>query len=771
MVKKSSRSVRRALKRSRRLARSARLSTALIGAVALISPCPGIAAGAADAPGSPALEPTTLKEVTVVALRLRPKTQTTATGLEMQLVDTPQAVSIVTPQMMNLIGASDIYEAAYLVPGLNQVGRGYGLDHLALRGIPVERRINGALFSSLHSVDQFAVERTEVVRGPATALYGVSGNFGGEINSVLKEPVSGFHSEVGYENGTIGLKQYEADVNGAVPGTDGRLTARLVGDYRLYGAPVDVVSIRNNHAMAMGALKYELSDSTVARAWLYYDRVSEDPYDGGFTQKSPSGALVIPNISPDRWYYGDPRYDQNVVNEIFAIANVSHEFSDRLHFEAQVETDRIGRKISEYFPFGPAGAYSLPEDQVYFYSYDQRQHEKDLTFDASLGGKFDWLGHEQQFLTAIEYQGAIDPAENVLLNSVYLGNINIYDGGRGILADGTPVPLVDRSTLHVASDTLQTSRNYRASEELLLTPFDRLQLLLGAMFQRTTIDTKVPISGSKVLTPPRTQSETFDKTVPRAAVTYALLGHRGAVDELKAYFNYSEGFQPNTNAYDVNGRPITTPQLMNAYELGLKGEFMNHALGSSLALYDESVTNIPVVSNEIGSFSQKVSRLQGLHKVKGIEWEMVGRLLPGVNVVANYAYTVSKIVDPNYDFTIPFPEVPKHQFGVYLTYELLSGPARGLTLGINDVTRGPFTWEQSLVEAQRFGQYTHGGYSVVGVAMSYDFQAPWAKGLEVYFNGNNIFNKIVYLQKEDTPAFAITREQPMQYIFGIRYRF
>ena len=83
-----------------------------------------MAAGTTDAIGQAVGSAMTLKEIKVVAHRLRPKTQSSATGLEMQLVDTPQAVTVVTPQMMDLVGAQDIYSAAYMVAGLNQVGRG-----------------------------------------------------------------------------------------------------------------------------------------------------------------------------------------------------------------------------------------------------------------------------------------------------------------------------------------------------------------------------------------------------------------------------------------------------------------------------------------------------------------------------------------------------------------------------------------------------------------------------------------------------------------------
>src|SRR5882724_6300247 len=52
-----------------------------------------------------------LGEVTITARHYRPDEQTTATGLSMQLIDTPQPISIITPEMLQVAGATSIYQA------------------------------------------------------------------------------------------------------------------------------------------------------------------------------------------------------------------------------------------------------------------------------------------------------------------------------------------------------------------------------------------------------------------------------------------------------------------------------------------------------------------------------------------------------------------------------------------------------------------------------------------------------------------------------------
>ena len=138
-----------------------------------------------------------LQEISVYgrAIHYRPDDQSTATGLNMQIVDAPVSISVITDEMLKADNARTVYEVADLVPGLNQSGEGFGQVDLRLRGQGVtEPRINGINFGTVQFVDGFAQERLEIVRGPATVLYGVTGAFGGEINQVLKQPKDGFHA-------------------------------------------------------------------------------------------------------------------------------------------------------------------------------------------------------------------------------------------------------------------------------------------------------------------------------------------------------------------------------------------------------------------------------------------------------------------------------------------------------------------------------------------------------------------------------------------------
>jgi hypothetical protein len=84
---------------------------------------------------------------------------------------------------------------------------------------------------------------------------------------------------------------------------------------------------------------------------------------------------------------------------------------------------------------------------------------------------------------------------------------------------------------------------------------------------------------------------------------------------------------------------------------------------------------------------------------------------------------------------------------------------------------GDYDFVPSLNNVERFGQYTGGSNTRIGLNVSYRVQAAWGRGLEFYFNANNITGEKVYMLKEDHPGFALTREYPEAYTFGIRYTF
>jgi len=720
-----------------------------------------------------------LEEVVVrgVALKYRPDDQTSATGLALPLIDTPQAITVLTSNMLDVVDAQSVYGATDLIPGVNRDGVGFGYERIIMRGINnAFERLNGVELDSLnYTIDGYALDRTEVVRGPATALYGVTGSFGGEINSVLKRPTRDTQVQAGFETGTWDKSIYTADLSGAIPGTDGALTGRISSKYVGSTPEVHEPGVKDRKQMLLASLSYEFSSNTSATFWQYHGDRHVDPFDGGALFLMPDGKLALPpsSIDPTKFYFSDPSQSNEHTQLNVSVLEFLHTFSNDWKFKSETVFADYKQQISYFYPFGPFGAYGKPPDEISIYTYDISRHSQALTTDASLGGDFEWSGRKQSFYAALEGVEALEPANFTLYNSLFTGSATSA-GYQSTYADGSPWVPVDRSNLGVRQIANTDVRNVKGSFQLLLRPIDRLSVLMGGLVHHGIETDAVPIAGGKVLDPGHFQKTQFTKFVKRVGAVYDLLDAHGAIDDVKAYLNYSEGFQPQI-IEDKNGNPQSFPQNMKQYEAGLKAEFLNHAVGGSLAVYEYKITNVPAGDTAIGNFGAFGSTVaDGDQKAVGVEAELTGEVLPGWNLSTNYAYSDIYVSNPEYTYSSAVANVPKHKGAVFSSYEFLEGPLKKLRLGGGVVVSSGYPLVHGLVNVSQWGQLSTDGYTRVDLSASYKGFGEMAdslKGLELFANVHNLFNQRILYSKEGTPKYAIQFSDLRALNVGVRYKF
>jgi outer membrane receptor protein involved in Fe transport len=214
---------------------------------------------------------------------------------------------------------------------------------------------------------------------------------------------------------------------------------------------------------------------------------------------------------------------------------------------------------------------------------------------------------------------------------------------------------------------------------------------------------------------------------------------------------------------------------MKQYEAGLKAEFLHHAVGSSLAVYQYKITNVPAGDTAIGSFGAFGSTVaDGDQKAVGVEAELTGEILPGWNLSTNYAYSDIYVSNPEYTYSSAVANVPKHKGAVFSSYEFLQGPLKSLRLGGGVVVSSGYPLVQGLVNVAHWGQLSADRYTRVDLSASYKGFADMAdslKGLELYANVHNLFNERILYSKEGTPEFAIQFSDLRAFNVGARYKF
>lgn len=717
----------------------------------------------------------TLQEIKVTANKYRPDDQTTATGLRLKLIDTPQSISVVDQAILTQFNAQSAYDAADMVPGVSQGAQAFGIERLTVRGqFLTAPRINGMNILQEEFVDAFALERIEFVRGPATVLYGTTAAFGGEINQILKRPLPDYRASVAYDAGSFAQRRLEADVTGPVPGTDSHLKVRVAGAYSTSGIPQDV-PVKDTSKMLLLAATYDFDPDTQVGLYAYGSDRSYDPTDGCPMAQNASAQLYIPTSIPtDRWYCNDPRNSFGGWRNEFELGSITHSFANDWTVDARVARETVKRTSNYVYGFGPAGAGGLPPTDVSLYSYADREQQSNVTADLSLNGKFTLFGETQQFLAALEHQ--TQNYARAHFASFGLGTLNMFeDGGLGILADGSPIPPVPSPDPYTDSQVSKET-DLRGSVQLLLTPYNRWQILIGALTQHSNESNgTVPASGPAAA--PATLVQTH--TVKRLAITYSLLGEKGRVlTDAKTYFNYSEGIVPVVGVFTATGVPLTLPEREKSYEVGLKTEWLNGQLSASVAGYNSYVLNSPEVSftAPTGGSSGFFSSVEtGRDTYDGLEFELVGQVIPGWNVEFNYSYIRALLNSPLLGTTLYIANVPKQQAGFFTGYQFQTGRLRGLLVGMSVVNKDHSPLIDNDVEFYS-GHYDPRNqlfqdFTKVDFNASYTVLSGRLEGLELFANLYNAFNARTFYSLQYTPAYSNPVSRPREWVAGVRYQF
>jgi iron complex outermembrane receptor protein len=715
-----------------------------------------------------------LQEIVVYgqAKKYRPEDQTSATGLRLNLIDTPQSISVISREMLDVAGGRSAYEAVDMVPGVHKGGQGFASESLLIRGQSAGApRINGIDAYSSTYLDSYALERLEVVRGPATVLYGVTGSFGGEMNQILKSADETAAGSFGFEAGDFDRLRFEADIGGAIPGTDERLKARFVGAYSDAGLFQDTVVETNNlDKLYMGTASFDFTSSTSASIYMYRQDRDLDPADGCTLLQDESNVLTIPRSIPfERFYCGDPRQAHSTLTNDFVMGSLSHTFANNWRFDGKVAASDTERFLDYVYAFGPAGAFALGEDEVYLLTYTEGVEDDTVTSSLSLGGDFEFLERTHQFLAALEYQSGEFTSTNYL--STGIGYLNMLeDGGKGIRSDGTPIPEIPPDTL--AGVAVSDVEEMRGSVQLLLNATDRLQVLAGALVQRTELD----VVNMLVASPATSDSLNQTDWVGRLGLTYTLVEGGELLSAAKAYYSYSEGFEPNVGIFDIDGNPLTDPQDMTSHEIGVKAEWLNGAVGSSLAVYDAELTNVPATAfGEIGESGTFSSVLDGKRDYRGVEFELVGEILPGWNAIFAYAFTDTEIFSPLIPERLAIANVPRHQVSLYTSYEFLTGPLDGLIVGASAVHRNDSPMLDNAFTI--FEMDYDPNDQVLDSTTRFDFRVSYSvsdgrfEGLELFGRVHNAFDEKEYFSISGHPGFTNTLGPPRQITVGMRYDF
>ena len=577
-----------------------------------------------------------------------PGTIATATRMVLSPRETPQSISVVTRQAMDDFSLKSIDDVMRHTPGItvaaydsertSYFSRGFAIQNFQYDGIPI---LQDAQYSSGHTLtDTVIYDRVEILKG-ATGLLTGAGGPGGTINMVRKKPTSEFKGYVDLGAGSWDNYRSEIDVSGPLT-ESGNVRGRAVAAYQDKHTFLDHYQRQTN--VYYGILEFDLAPDTLLTVGGDYQ--DSDPQGSSWSGSASLFDSAGNRISTPRSFNNGAKYSKWKQYTRTAFATLEHTFDNGWVGKAQYNHQINGYKA-------PLSALLSPNAETGKASLLTRTYNGETTSDTGdlyATGPFSLFGREHELVVGTSV------SRSRWLGSDYTNATN-YDNSHDYFNWDGDAPKPDRGPRTKKNDELtRQSASYITGRFSLA---DDLHLILGTRVNN------YEVSGTS-------QVKDTGKVVPYAGITYDLN------DNFSAYASFTEIYLPQDDYRDRNNKPIEPDEGKN-YEIGLKGEFFDGRLNSSLAYFEVHEKNRAVDDTDYipDSYPGLDYASRGTEaKTKGYEAEISGELTPGWQLQAGYTH---KIMRDKQGEKLSTWE-PEDQVNIYTSYKL-TGPLDKLTLG------------------------------------------------------------------------------------------
>jgi iron complex outermembrane receptor protein len=638
------------------------------------------------------VEAETTGRETIIVTGERPAASA-GTKTDTPITETPQPVTVVADDVYLAQGSISISDTLRYVAGVqtNTYGSDSRVDGGTVRGIGALQLRDGmrdiySYYASIRS-DPYNFSQVEVVRGPASVLFGAS-SIGGLINMVTKRPEMETKGEVSLRYGSFDRKEAFADLNIAASET---LAARVVARVRDAGTQVDHVP--DDRVMIAPSIRWQPGEDTSLTLLGLYQ---ED--DGGSTaQFLPNVGTILPNPNGplDRnLFIGKPGWDRYDGRLLHGAALLDHRFSDTIKVSLKARYVDSDLTYFTHYPdsySNPANPYYDPAMRI-IGNYADGSLARMEVFSTDNNVQFDFNtgeGIKHVLLAGVDYSWNRVRKNGALAYEL----IDIYDIDYAALSDfGGGIPSAgDPGFLGVSSeDTAQKQLGFYIQDQIRIR--DRVSIVLGARHDNVSTRDSAGVMVKD------------SATSLRAGIIAEI------IKGVSPFFSYTQSFEPISGTAS-NGNPFV-PKRGRQFEAGIKFHPDNRTLVTVTAFHIKE-TNRPVDDPTTPApFDQMQA---GTLTSKGFEIE-ASRMLPGnFEIIANYSQ-----VD------IPVDDVAKHNASIWTTKTFRMNEQTALRLG-GGVRH---------TSARHSGTMSTPAYTLVD-ALAEVIHGPWTFAI----NANNLLGK------------------------------
>ena len=508
--------------------------------------------------------------------------------------------------------------------------------------------------------DMSFVDHIEFVKGPAGFMMS-NGDPTGIYNVVTKRPTGVTKGEASLLLGSYDFYRASLDLDGKLS-ADGRLLYRFnaMGQTKNSFRPYEF----NNRYSIAPVISYRLSDRTTLTAEYIY-QYSKMSNVGGFYVFDTRGYATLPRD----FTFAERGLDPTTVNDHNLTLNIQHQIDPNWKITAQgsyFNYQQVGSSmwVNSVATNGDVSRYVSIWDASNIMKFGQ----------VYLNGTARTGGIQHRILAGLDLgskEYLADWNQSHTLDSA--GTFNIYRANRGLPKYGFPTfdrsrPLAQRAGIYGVVSQAYTGV-YLQDELGFLD--NRIRLTLAGRYTDVRQNSYNTITTGKRFTPRVGLSISLD---PQTSV-YAL---------------YDQSFVPQAGIRRDGGevKPVTG----NNREIGIKRDWFGGRWSTTLALYSilQNNQNAADPTNRAGE--QFVVQF-GQTKTQGIEFDLRGEIVRGLNLVANYALTDSKISQSATESLVgnKVPGYAKHNANAWLSYRVQQGVLRGFGASLGFTYQGDRT--------------------------------------------------------------------------------
>ncbi|MCY4213841.1 MAG: TonB-dependent siderophore receptor [Gammaproteobacteria bacterium] len=582
-----------------------------------------------------------------------------ATRSTTPILETSRSVNVIRESVFRSRGALTLDDTLSYTAGV--VGDTYGFstrgDFPRVRGFNAAEYRDGqqVLFGYYNNTrsDVYMLEQVEVLKGPASVLYG-KGTPGGIVNAISKIARPGSDNEVLLDIGEHDRYQAAADIS--FQWSD-HLYARLVGVYRDSDTQVDFV--QDEAIVVMPSITWQNERTTLTLLYEHADRDSDTahqflPLTGtacatGKVRVAPTSTCAnATGVEIDAaTYMGEPGFNRFNTDSTLVSLLGSHNFNKRFSIEG-VARHKDGKADyhQSWLDFAGAGnprTNAAGDAGRTFYSSAADSEQLALDLRARLDFDTGKLNHEL-FLGAV-YQDVETDNDTIYLSGQ--GTLNIYNPAYGNL----PSAFTDGTPFYDAPQATTEDLGWYLNDQISV---DRWRINLGARIDHTQTRRG---DGDRQ----KDNEASFS-----AGVLYALdIG-------LAPYVNWAESFETVVGVNSVTG-DFLKPRRGEQVEAGIKYQPPGSRIYVTMAYFDIEESNLPNPASLITSPDQQQ---EGIGEVRGFEVEAQTRMGDW------HLQGAFSLLDTESADGVPFASIPERQLSGWIQYQPSEGALRGFRFGL-----------------------------------------------------------------------------------------